>query len=107
MNKSKLQFKYHSPRADRLKNRALWIGVYPKDGVRYYYMSATKRWETDDSPEYLSACDGGSSNKEECTSFRKFKRRLRKQPELIGLAELEFNLTRVGRDYEFTIESIK
>lgn len=106
--KPKLKFKYHSPRNDRLKNRGLWIGVYDKNdsGLRYSYMYATKRWEIDGSNEYKASMSKGSSNKEHCKSFRKFKKRLRKQPELIGLADYEFRLYRPNTNYVYTIESV-
>jgi hypothetical protein len=81
--KPKLKFKYNSPRNDRIKNNGIWFQVWANNEY-WSYMIKTKRWERDGTKEFEEAKSEGFSNCEHGKSFKKFKRRLRKQPELIG-----------------------
>ena len=95
MNKHKLNFNHYAPRNSRLtyaKGSRITINS-DKTDKHYIYMYGVNKWVIEGSPEHEEAKKHKSiaqwplvsSTHEDCNSFRKFKRRLRKQPELIGI----------------------
>jgi hypothetical protein len=103
--KQKLKFKYSSPRNERIKNNGIWFQVW-SDNEHWSFMEKTKRWELDGSDAFNAVKEFGYSNCEPGRSFRKFKRRLRKQPELIGKLVYCTRFYNQKKGYDFTIESI-
>lgn len=106
MNKNKLKFKYHSPRNDRIKNNGR-NGITTRPGILgYFYMFKTKRWELHGSEGFEAGREQGYCSHQNCNSFRRFKRTLRKQPEMIG--KLMYVTRFFSRDdnYDYDIESI-
>lgn len=103
MQKHKLRFKYHSPRNDRIKNKG-------KNGVTtfeyFWFMEKTKKWEHVDSEAFELHRSGGYCSHQPCNSFRKFKRILRKNPELIGKLIYCTKYYNSKKDYDYDIESI-
>lgn len=101
-----LKFRYESPRNDRIKNINGIIGVTSMQ-VGIWYMFKTKRWECYGTQAYNDAADGGCSTHAPCRSFRKFKRMLRKQPEMIGVLFIASRYTHIEHGYHYHIHSIK
>ena len=100
--KPKLKFKYNSPPNDRLKNEGFGVGSIEQG---YWYFYKLKKWLLVDTKEYNDNSGLSNSTHAPCKSFRKFKKMLRKQPEMIG--KLIYVTRYHTDDYNFNIVSVK
>lgn len=101
MNKHKIKLTYNCPRNDRTYKGFLWIRVHDNDSFGTFIQgwgesnNIVPRWVTWEELETmrspggeLDGKDWSSTSCQDCHDMRKFKKFLRKHPDLIGKCTL-------------------
>lgn len=115
MNKNKIKLSYRCPRTDRTYNGFLWIRVNDPSGtfIESYGASntITPRWISWEELDTIRA-DGGpldgkdwvSSSSMNCHDVRKFKKFLRKHPDLVGKCTLVHQYYYVDQSLGYSLD---
>lgn len=121
MNNNRIKLKYQCPRTDRTYNGFLWIRVNDQNGGSFVQLLNEDRTIYDKfTPRWLSFSESEAlardvryvdklfsfSNGLNCHDVRKFKKFLRKHPELVGKCTLvhQYRYTDQSLGYSLDVE---